>query len=82
MMSHMDKQELLKRVSVDPNVAGGKPCIRGTRIYVATILDGMAEGLTPEQVIDHYPQLKLDDIRAALVYGGELAQENTWKLAV
>jgi uncharacterized protein (DUF433 family) len=78
----MDKDQLLKRISVDPNVAGGKPCVRGTRIYVATILDGLAEGLTIEQLIDHYPQLALDDIRAALVYGGELAQENTWKLAV
>jgi uncharacterized protein (DUF433 family) len=78
----MNRSELLQRIVVDPNTAGGKPCVRGTRIYVATILDGMAEGLTPEQLIEHYPQLTLDDIRAALAYGGELAQENTWKLAV
>ena len=78
----MNKADLLQRISVDPDVAGGKPCIRGTRIYVAIILDGLAEGLTAEQLIEHYPQLAPDDIKAALVYAGELAQENTWKLAV
>ncbi len=52
----MDKRELFDRISVDPLVAGGKPCVRDTRIYVATLLDGLAEGLTPEQLIDHYPQ--------------------------
>ncbi len=69
----MQKAELLKRVSVDPNVAGGKPCITGTRILIATLLDGLAEGLSPEQLIDHYPQLVIEDIRAALAYAGELA---------
>lgn len=77
-----DLRDLLARVLVDPEVAGGKACIRGTRIYVATILDGLAEGLSPEQLIDHYPQLTIEDVRAALAYGGALAQENTWKLAV
>ena len=38
---------------------GGKPCIRGTRIYIAIILDALAEGLTPEQIVDHYPSLTL-----------------------
>lgn len=77
-----DTRGLLERIVVDPQVAGGKPCIRGTRVYVATILDGLAEGLSPEQIADHYPQLGIEDIRAALAYGGALAQENTWKLAV
>jgi uncharacterized protein (DUF433 family) len=78
----MDKASLLHRISVDPAVAGGKPCVRGTRIYVAIILDGLGEGLSPEQLIEHYPQLQIEDIRAALVYAAELAHENTWKLAV
>jgi uncharacterized protein (DUF433 family) len=77
----MTHEELLKRVSVDPNVCTGKPCIRGTRIYIAIILDGLAEGLTPEQIIDHYPQLALDDIRAALAYAADLSRENVWKIA-
>lgn len=78
----MATAELLQRISVDPDVCGGKPCVRGTRIYVATILDGLAEGLTPEQLIDHYSQLVIDDVRAALAYGALATQENTWKLAV
>jgi uncharacterized protein (DUF433 family) len=78
----MTHAELLQRVTVDPEVCGGKPCVRGTRIYIALILDGLAEGLTPHQLVEHYPQLSLDDIRAALAYAAELAQENTWKAVV
>jgi uncharacterized protein (DUF433 family) len=77
----MTHEELLERITIDPAVCGGKPCIRGTRIYIAIILDGLAEGLTPEQIIDHYPNLKIEDIRAALVYAAELTRENTWKIA-
>ena len=62
---------LLKRVSVDPQVCGGQPCIRGTRIYIAIILDGLADGLTPHEIISHYPQLSPDDIHAALAYAAE-----------
>ena len=62
----MTYEELLGRVSVDPKVCGGKPCIRGTRTYIAIILDALAEGLTPGQIIDHYPSLAPDDIRATL----------------
>ncbi|HEY3322006.1 MAG TPA: DUF433 domain-containing protein [Planctomycetota bacterium] len=75
-------KELLERVVVDPRICGGKPVVRGTRIYVSIILDSLSENLTPEQIIDHFPNLKLDDIRAALAYGALLAQENTFKVAV
>jgi len=78
----MASVELLQRIGVDPNVCGGKPCVKGTRIHIAILLDALAEGLTPEQVLDHYPQLTLEDIRAVLAYAAALAQENTWKLAV
>jgi uncharacterized protein (DUF433 family) len=78
----MSPTELLERIVVDPQIAGGKPVVRGTRIYVAIILDSLAEGLTPEQIIDHYPNLKIEDFRAALAYGAILAQENTFKVAV
>ncbi len=77
----MTYEDLLKRVSVDPHICGGKPCIKGTRIYIAIILDALAEGLTPEQIIDHYPSLKPEDIHAALAYAAELARENVWKVA-
>lgn len=76
----MTYEELLRRVAADPRVCAGKPCIRGTRIYIAIILDGLAEGLTPEQIIDHYPQLTHDDMRAALAYAAELSREKVWKV--
>ncbi len=76
----MSYEELLDRVSIDPNICGGKPCVRGTRIYIAIILDSLAEGLTPEQIIEQYPQLTLDDIHAALAYAAELSRENIWKV--
>ena len=77
----MTREDLLARVTVDPKVCAGKPCIRGTRIYIAIILDALAEGLTPEEIIDHYPSLTKDDIRAATAYGAELARENVWKIS-
>jgi uncharacterized protein (DUF433 family) len=76
----MTREELFQRVAVDPNVCTGKPCIRGTRIYIAIILDALAEGLSPEQIIDHYPTLEMDDIRAAVAYAAELAREYLWKV--
>ncbi|MGH9455079.1 MAG: DUF433 domain-containing protein, partial [Terriglobia bacterium] len=63
-----------------PNVCGGKPCVRGTRVYIAIILDSLAEGLTPEHIIQQYPQVTLDDIHAALAYAAELSRENIWKI--
>jgi uncharacterized protein (DUF433 family) len=77
----MAQQDLMNRVAVNPEVCGGQPCIRGTRIYIAIILDSLAEGLTPEQIIEEYPQLTLDDIRGALASAAELSRENIWKVA-
>jgi len=76
----MSYEELLERISVDPQVCGGKPCIRGTRIYIAIILDSLAEGLTPDEIVSQYPQLTVDDIHAALAYAAELSRENSWKV--
>jgi uncharacterized protein (DUF433 family) len=66
---------LLNRISIDPNICFGKPCIRGTRIWVALILDYLASGTTMEELLADYPQLTLDDIRAALAYGAEMSRE-------
>ncbi len=77
----MTREELLARVTVDPKVCTGKPCIRGTRIYISIILDALSEGLTPEEIIDHYPSLTIDDIRAAVAYAAELTRENVWKIS-
>ncbi len=76
----MTPAALMKRITVDPKRCGGRPCIRGTRIEVAIVLDALAEGLTPDQVRDHYPALKPADIRAAIAYGAELAREHVWKV--
>ena len=72
----MTDEQLLARVVVDPAVCGGKPHIRGTRIYIAIILDALMQGLTPEQIVEHYPSLTIKDLRAAVAYATKLAQEN------
>jgi uncharacterized protein (DUF433 family) len=64
----MSKTDLPRRIVVEPNVCGGKPVIRATRTLVAIVLDALAEGLTPEQFIEHYPQLTIEDIHAALAF--------------
>jgi uncharacterized protein (DUF433 family) len=66
---------LLKRISVDPNVCFGKPCIRGTRIWVSLILDFLANKMTIEEILEEYPQLTVDDIYAAIAYGAEMTRE-------
>ncbi len=65
---------LLNRISVDPNVCFGKPCIRGTRIWVSLILDLLASGMSHDQVCEEYPQLTRDDILAAIAYGAEMSR--------
>ena len=59
------------RIAIDPDVLVGKPVIKGTRIAVDFVVDLLAQGWTPEQVIDHYPSLVLDDIRAAGLFKEE-----------
>ena len=66
---------LLKRISVDPNVCFGKPCIRGTRIWVSLILDFLANKMTIEEILEEYPHLTVDDIYAAIAYGAEMTRE-------
>ncbi|MBI2889266.1 MAG: DUF433 domain-containing protein [Nitrospirae bacterium] len=71
----------LARVVADPAVCAGQPCIRGTRIPISVILDSLAEGMAPEDIIDHFPNLHTEDVRAALAYAAELSRENIWKVA-
>jgi uncharacterized protein (DUF433 family) len=66
---------LLQRISVDPNICFGKPCIRGTRIWVSLVLDWLASGMSIDEVLGEYPQLRGEDIRAAIAYGAEMARE-------
>jgi uncharacterized protein (DUF433 family) len=60
---------LLQRISINPNVCFGKPCIRGTQIWVSLLLDFLASGMTIEEVLAEYPQLTEEDIRAAIAFG-------------
>jgi uncharacterized protein (DUF433 family) len=66
---------LLNRISVDPDVCHGKPCVRDTRIMVTVILDNLAEGLSPQEIVAEYPPLVLEDVQAAIAYAAMLARE-------
>ncbi len=71
----MKKQELLSRISINPNICFGKPCIKGHRIWVSLILDFLATGMSVEQVLAEYPQLGKEDILACIAYGAEMSRE-------
>jgi uncharacterized protein (DUF433 family) len=64
----------LHRITVNPDVCGGRPCIAGTRIWVSLILDYLAEGIGEADILADYPQITTDDIRACLAYAAELAR--------
>lgn len=72
----MTKDNLLSRISIDPNICFGKPCIRGHRIWVALILDFLAGGATIEELLAEYPGLERDDILACIAYGAEMTRDN------
>jgi uncharacterized protein (DUF433 family) len=62
------------RIVVDPELHHGEPCIRGTRIPVSVIVSSLADGISEEELLEQYPQLTREDIRAALAYVAELLQ--------
>jgi uncharacterized protein (DUF433 family) len=70
-----DMNPLLQRISIDPEICGGKPCIKGTRIWVSLVLDFLAEGMTEAQLLSEYPQLVHEDVLAAIAYGAEASRE-------
>jgi len=65
---------LLERITVDPNVCFGKPCIRGHRIWVSLILDMLADGMDIPEILKEYPGLEELDVRAAIAYGAEMSR--------
>lgn len=69
----MTEDNLLSRISVDPNICFGKPCIRGHRVWVSLILDFLAGGETIENILEAYPSLEREDILACIAYGAELS---------
>lgn len=64
-----------ERISVDPTVCSGKPCIRGTRIMLKNILGMIAGGYTVERILESYPELVREDVQAALAYASDVIDE-------
>ena len=64
-----------KYISVDPTICHGQACVTGTRIMVSVILDNLAAGLTPADIVRSYPTLSILAVQAAITYAAELARE-------
>ncbi|MBX3472380.1 MAG: DUF433 domain-containing protein [Planctomycetes bacterium] len=71
----MTHKDLLERIAIDPAVCGGKPCIRGHRIWVSLILDFLASGMSTDEILREYPQLTAEDVRACVAYGSEMSEQ-------
>jgi uncharacterized protein (DUF433 family) len=67
----MMSDDLLQRISIDPNICFGKPSIRGTRIWIDLIVEKVSAGASEEAILNAYPALTADDIKAALTYAAE-----------
>jgi len=74
---------LLKRISVNPNICHGQPCIKGHRIMVYLILDLLAAGISPEEICgpDYYPTISIQDIHACIVYANRFVKYQAVPLA-
>lgn len=64
-----------EHITVDPEVCHGKACIRGTRVPVAVVLDNLAAGLSAEEIVESYPPVTVEAVRAVLAYAADLAGE-------
>lgn len=71
----MTRDELLDRISINPNICFGKPCIKGHRIWVSLVLDLLASGWSSEQLLNNYPGITEEDILACIAYGAEMTRE-------
>jgi uncharacterized protein (DUF433 family) len=77
----MTHAELLQRISMNPNVCGGRPCIRGHRIWVSLILDLLAGGMSMDAIVGAYPQLTMEDLLACMAFASEMTRERTVHVA-
>ena len=71
----MTRKELLSRITIDPSVCFGRPCLRGHRLWVALVLDFLASGMTCEEILGENPDLEEADILACIAYGAEMSRE-------
>jgi uncharacterized protein (DUF433 family) len=76
------RSQLLDRIWIDPARCGGKPCIRGHRIWVSLVLDLLASGSTLEAILAAYPGIQLEDIQACIAYGSEMSRERYVDIAL
>ena len=74
-MHKMDKEKLLKRIEVNPEIMGGKPIITGTRIPIDLIMRIYAQGVSTEEILEDYPHLVKEDIQAVLFYAAEVLSD-------
>ena len=65
---------MIERITIDPNVCHGKPCVRGLRYPVEVVLQWLAAGMRPQEIIDDYPDLELADIHAVLAFAARLSR--------
>ncbi|WP_287582847.1 DUF433 domain-containing protein [Candidatus Borrarchaeum sp.] len=66
--------DLEKRISIDPEIQHGKPCIRGTRIPVYIILEMLEHGLTIPEILEEYPHIKEDDVKACIAFARQFVE--------
>ena len=78
----MSETELLERITFNPNIFGGKPIVRGRRLAVEHVLGMMAAGDTTETLLNTYPRLEADDIRACLLYARKIVADERVELLV
>lgn len=71
----MDKQDLLNRITVNPQVMVGKPTIRGLRITIEQVLKALAGGISANELLEDLPELQMEDIQAVLLHAVELVSE-------
>ena len=74
----MSDEELLERITIDPDVMTGKPVIQGTRLTVDYILNPMAHGATEEEILEEYHRLKREDVRACLLFSAKSLSDSSY----
>lgn len=70
----MSENELLSRITRDPNICHGKPVVRGLRYPVTTLLELLASKMTPQEILQDYPDLEMEDLQAVLLYAARLSE--------
>jgi uncharacterized protein (DUF433 family) len=72
----MTNDQLISRITMDPDICHGQPCLRGLRYPVEFLLELLSSGMTVEQILADYADLEADDLRAACAYGARLSRVN------